>query len=177
MRTVLFVLALDFIWVLLWGSASAANVISGLVVGAAIVLVVPGLRAGRGRRWPPVRPLAILRLIGHVIVSTVASNVVLTREVLSRGSQIRTGIVGVPLPDCSDELVTLITNLLALAPGTMPIELTQNPPELYVHVLHLHDVEEVRRDIHRLTDLVVRAFGSRQAIAAQDSFLRSGGRR
>ena len=32
---------LDFIWVMLWGSASAANVISGLVVGFAIVLAVP----------------------------------------------------------------------------------------------------------------------------------------
>lgn len=177
MRTLLFVLALDFIWVLLWGSASAANVISGLVVGFAIVLVVPGLLGRRSARWPPVRPLAILRLLGHVVVSTVTSNVVLTREILSRGSQIRTGVVGVPLPGCSDELVTLITDLLALAPGTMPIELTQHPTELYVHVLHLQDVEEVRRDILRLTDLVVRAFGSRQAIAAQEAFLRSAGRR
>jgi multicomponent Na+:H+ antiporter subunit E len=175
-RTLLFVLALDFIWVLLWGSASVANVISGLVVGFVIVLAVPGL-IGRSRRgWPPVRPLAVLRLVGHVVVSTVASNVVLTREILSRGSQIRTGVVGVPLPDCSDELVTLIADLLALAPGTIPIEVTKDPQELYVHVLHLDDVDEVRGQIYRLTDLVVRAFGSLEAIAAQDAFVRSGGR-
>ena len=128
MRTILFVLALDFIWVLLWGSASAANVLSGLVVGFAIVLAVPGLIGRGGRRWPPVRPLAVLRLVGHVIISTVASNVVLTREVLSRGSQIRTGVVGVPLPGCSDELVTLITDLLALGARNDPDRADPGPP-------------------------------------------------
>ena len=64
-----------------------------------------------------------------------------------------------PLPDCSDELLTLITNLLALSPGTMPVELRHDPTVLYVHVLHLRDVEDVRDEIRRLTDLAVRAFG------------------
>ena len=45
----------------------------------------------------------------------------------------------------------------------MPLELTQDPTVLYVHVLHLRDVEAVRRDILRLTDLAVRAFGSAEA--------------
>lgn len=174
MRTLLFVLGLDVIWVLLWGSASAANVLSGLVVGLIIVAVVPGLRARPGGRWPPIRPVAILRLAGHLVASTITSNVVLTREILSRGSQIRTGVIRVPLPHCSDELITLITNLLALAPGTMPVEATSDPPELYVHVLHLHDVEQVRGDIYRLTDRVVRAFGSADAIAAQDALVEAG---
>ena len=47
---------------------------------------------------------------------------------------------------------------------------------LYVHVLHLRDVEEVRRDIQHLTDLTVRAFGSPDAVAAQDEYLRRTGR-
>jgi len=173
-RTLIFVLALDVIWVLLWGSASAANVLSGLLVGLVIVLVVPGLRGPRGQRWPPIRPVAILRLGAHVVASTITSNVVLTREILSRGSQIRIGVIRVPLPHCSDELITLITNLLALAPGTMPVEATSDPAELYVHVLHLHDVEQVRGDIYRLTDRVVRAFGSPDAIAAQDALGEAG---
>ena len=47
-----------------------------------------------------------------------------------------------------------------------------DPIVLYVHVLHLRDVEEVRRDIQHLTDLAVRAFGSPDAVAAQDEYLR-----
>ena len=50
-----------------------------------------------------------------------------------------------------------------------------DPLVLYVHVLHLRDVEEVRRDVQHLTDLTVRAFGSAEAVAAQDEYLRRTG--
>jgi multicomponent Na+:H+ antiporter subunit E len=108
-----------------------------------------------------------------MLLVTVRSNVELTREVLSRQSRIRTAVVGVPLPGCSDELLTLITNLLALSPGTMPIELRHDPIVLYVHVLHLTDIEEVRRQIVHLADLTVRAFGTADAVADQAAYMRA----
>jgi multicomponent Na+:H+ antiporter subunit E len=156
---------LAVIWVLLWGSASPANVLSGMLVGALLVLAVPGLRR-RGRLRIPFRPLAIARFAGHVAFQVVVSNVVLTREVVTPRSRIRTGVIGVPLPGCSAELITLINNVVALTPGTMPLEVTQDPTVLYVHVLHLENVEEVRRDILHLTSLAVRAFGTKAAMAA-----------
>lgn len=173
MSTVGLIVVLALIWVVLWGSASFANVLGGLVVAAALVMIVPGLRRRGGRRPMFFRPVAVARLVAYMLFTTIKSNIVLTREILSPGSQIRTGVIGVPLPGCSDELVTLITNLLALSPGSMPLELMSDPTVLYVHVLHLHDVERVRRDVLRLTGLAVRAFGSAGAFVAQDDFLRS----
>ena len=161
MRTAAVVVVLAAIWVLLWGSASAANVVSGLLVGAALVTLVPGLRGPD--RPLVIRPVAVARLLGHFLADLVRSNVVLTREIVARRSRIHTAIVGVELPACSDELLTVITNLLALAPETMPVELSLDPPVLYVHVLHLEDVEEVRRDVRRLTDLAIAAFGRPEA--------------
>lgn len=172
MRSVGIALGMAVIWVLLWGSASPANVLGGLTIGAALVLAVPGLRRRGGRPRIVVRPVAIARLTAHVLRTTFESNVVLTREVVTRGSDINTAVVGVPLPGCSDELLTLISNLVALSPGTMPLELTMDPLVLYVHVLHLGDVQQVRRDVQYLTDLTVRAFGSAEAVAAQDEYLR-----
>jgi multicomponent Na+:H+ antiporter subunit E len=162
--------ALAAIWVLMWGSASPANVLSGLAIGTLLVFVVPGLRrpaAGRTR----VRPVAIARLVGHVLLTMLRSNAELTREVLSPRSRLRTAVVGVPLPGCSDGLLTLISNLLAISPGTMPIELRTDPVVLYIHVLHLTDVERVRRETLHLTDLAVRAFGTDEAIAEQATFM------
>ena len=172
MRTIGFALGLAAIWVLLWGSASPANVITGCLVGLAIVVLVPGLRGRPPDHRLVVRPIAVLRLAGRFLMDLLRANVVLTREIVSPRSRIHTGVVGVELPGCSDEILTLITNLLALAPGTMPIDLTSDPTVLYVHVLHLEDVEAVRRDILRLTHLAVRAFGSPDAVAAQDELLR-----
>jgi multicomponent Na+:H+ antiporter subunit E len=166
------VVALAVIWVLLWGAASPANVLSGLLIGTLLVLVVPGLRRRRGAPRARLRPIAIARLVGFMLVTTVRSNVELTRDVLSPASRRRTAIVGVQLPGCSDEVLTLISNLLALSPGTMPIEIRwEDPVVLYVHVLRLTDIEDVRREILHLTDLTVKAFGSDQAIAEQAEYM------
>jgi multicomponent Na+:H+ antiporter subunit E len=164
MKSITYVLGLAVIWVMLWGSASAANVLSGLAVGVLLANVLPGLR--RHRRWGKLRLGPLARLTGHMLVSAVTSNAVLTRDIMSRRSRLRTGVVGVPLPACSDELITLIVNLLALTPGTMPLELVEAPRTLYVHALHLDDPEAARRQIRRLTSLAVRSFGSDDDVRA-----------
>ena len=97
--------------------------------------------------------IAVARFVGHVLGQVLRSNVELTREVLSRESGITTGVVAVELPGCSDGLLTLITNVMALTPGTMPVEVRQHPTVLYVHVLHLGDVEEMRRQVRHLARL------------------------
>jgi len=157
-------LALTVIWVLAWGSPSPANVIGGLAVAALLLVLAPDTWPGLTR--PRIRPVAIARFAGSVLVKVLESNVVLTREVLARRSRIHTGVVAVPLPECSDALITLITNVMALTPGTMPLEVTRGPTVMYVHVLHLHDVEDVRREVQHLAALAYRAFGSDEAVAA-----------
>ena len=171
MRPVGAVIALAVLWVLLWGTASPANVLSGLLVAVLLVLIVPGLRRPRGAPRVRLRPIAIARLVGYMLVTTVRSNVELARDVLSPASRRHTAVVGVPLPACSDELLTLISNLLAISPGTMPIEIRWDPVVLYIHVLRLTDVEDVRRQVLHLTDLAVNAFGSDQAIAEQAAYM------
>jgi multicomponent Na+:H+ antiporter subunit E len=172
MRSLGYVLGLAFIWVLLWGSASPANVLSGLAAGTLLVIAVPGLRP-TGPGHYRFRPVAVARLVLYMLGVIVRSNIELAREVVSRTSSLRTAVVGVPLPACSDEILTLITNLVAISPGTMPIEPRQDPYVLYVHVLHLRDVESFRREILHLTDLVVRAFGSDETIADQEAYMRA----
>lgn len=167
-----YAVGLVVIWVLAWGSPTPANILGGLGIAALLLIVSPDRRPhGRIR----VRPLALARFVGFVLVSVVQSNVEITREVLSRESRITTGVVGVPLPDCSDGLLTLITNVMALTPGTMPIEVHQHPTVMYVHVLHLGDVEESRREVQHLARLAYRAFGSDEAVAALDRDLAGDG--
>ena len=162
--TIGFVAAMVAIWLLAWGSLSWANLASGLAVALVLLVALPGER-GRAH-LPVVRPVPLARLGLHLARGLVVANVLLAREIVTPGSRISTGIVGVPLAGCSDELLTLVANLLALTPGTMPVEIERDPTVLYVHVLHLDNVEDVRRQIGHLRDLVVRAFGSAETVAA-----------
>lgn len=170
MTRLLYALALVVIWVLAWGSPSPANVLGGLAVAALLMVIAPDT-------WPPrhrarIRPVAIARLAVYVVVKAIESNFVITREILARRSRIHTGVVAVPLPECSDGLITLVANLMALTPGTMPLEVTRGPTVMYIHVLRLDDVEATRAEIRHLATLAYRAFGSEAAVAALDELAR-----
>lgn len=165
MRTAVAVLSLTLIWVLLWGAASPANIVSGLAVGVLLVLVLPS-RLARPVNAGRVRPGTVARLAGYMAVNVVKSNLVVIRDILSRQPRLHTGIVAVDLPECSDEVVTLITNLLAVTPGTMPLEISEQPRALFVHVLHLEDPAAARRGILHLVALCVRSFGSDDDVAS-----------
>ena len=124
MRAVGIAVGLAVIWVLLWGSASPANVLGGLAVGVVLVVLVPGLRRRDRRPRFVFRPVAIARLVGHMLRTMVESNVVLTREVLTRA-------VGDPHRRRRRAAARLLrraadadhATCVALSPGTMPLEL------------------------------------------------------
>jgi multicomponent Na+:H+ antiporter subunit E len=152
------------IWVLAWGSASWANVVSGIVVVAALLVVVPDARRP-GRRLI-VRPVPLGRLLVRYLRDVVVSNAQITREVLRPRPRLSTAIVRVPLAGCTPETLTVIANLVAMTPGETPIEVEADPPVMYVHVLQFTSADEVRRGIWGLRDQVLATFGTDEAIAA-----------
>lgn len=170
MALIAYGIGLALIWVLAWGTPTPANVLGGLAVAGVLMAVSPDTFPPRRRGR--IRPIAIARFVAYVVKEVLAANIQLTREVISRESNITTGVVAVPLPECSDGLLTLVTNVMAVTPGTMPLEVARQPTVIYVHVLLLGDVEQVRRDVQHLAALAFRAFGSDRAIDALDELER-----
>lgn len=153
---------LTAIWLALWGNISVANVVSGVIVGLMVTAIsrVPRPVAVR------IRPLALARYVGFMIVQISVSAAVVAREIATPGSKICTGTVAVPLPDASDAVITFVADSLSLPPGTFAVEVSEHPRTLYVHVLHFHDVAAVHRLVRRLEVLAVKAIGSPADIAA-----------
>jgi multicomponent Na+:H+ antiporter subunit E len=154
------------LWESLWGNFTVANLLSGVAVSIGLVLLVrlPGasLRSyGAGR----VRPIRTLWFLVFFVVKVVQANVSLAWEVVTPRNTIEPGILGIPIRDCSDALVTLIANAFTLTPGSLTIEVLEDPTVIYVHVLHLNDPEKVRRDLLHLAEMAVRAFGTADALA------------
>jgi multicomponent Na+:H+ antiporter subunit E len=107
-----------------------------------------------------IRPLALGWYFLYVLYTLVESNLVLAWEIVTPTNKITNGVVAVPLRTSSPSAMMVVANVITLTPGTMTIEVAGDPPVLYVNVLHLHDVERVRRDLLHLEELSVRAFGS-----------------
>jgi multicomponent Na+:H+ antiporter subunit E len=152
-----FVAFLLGIWLLLWGEVSVANVVSGLLVAALLLVVFPRTPSTATTGFV-VRPLPTLRFVLFFGREMVESVLLLSREVLSRRSRIHTGVIAVPVHGCPGSLLAAIANLLALTPGTMTVRIETDPPTLYVHVLIFRDIERVRVKIEQLNRLVVLAF-------------------
>ncbi len=156
---------LTAVWVALWGDVAVGT----LLGGAAVALgVVTAFRDDLEHLSLRVRPLAALRFVGYFAVQLLESNRVVAVEIVTPPLHIREGIVAVALQGASPGLVTLVANAVTLTPGTLTLEVDRRDDGyvLYVHVLHLRTVEEVRRDVRTLEYLAVRAFGSSAAAAA-----------
>lgn len=154
---------LVLVWLALWQQVSVANVLSG--AGLAILLVTvfpfdPLAREGT------LRPVAALRFCVYFLWKLVQASAVVAWEVVTPRNRIHEGIVAVPIRGLSDLVTVAVANAITLTPGTITVEIDRSPPVLYVHVLHLHDLDAVRRDVRHLEALAIRAFGGARALAA-----------
>jgi len=147
------------VWLVLWRDLSWANLLSGVLVAAGVLLLFPFA-------WPPerfeVRLLPALRFAVVFAWSVVKANLVVAWEVVTPRNRINEGVVAVPLASDSPVVVTLVSHAIGLAPGTMVIDIEREPTGrgptvLHVHVLHLRSVEAVRAEVLALERLALAA--------------------
>ena len=155
-------------WLLLWGDVGVGPVVGGTLVAVALFVVFPSNRVVRPH--VVVRPVAVLRLVVHFVQQLVVSNALLTRELLRRRRAMSTAIVEIPLRTSSPSLLTAITNLTALSPGTVVVDVDETgaTPTLVVHVLMFGGAEDPSvavRSVHALEERTVRAFGTPDDLA------------
>lgn len=157
---------LVLVWNLLWGTWSWANLISGVLVALGVTLLLP---------LPPVvggatvRPVALLRFLGHFVVDLVRSGAVVAWQTLRPRGIDRSAIITVQLRTDSDLLLTILTESLTLVPGSMVIDLDRENREMALHILHVRgeeDLERQREAVWAEEIRVVRAFGSAEELEA-----------
>jgi multicomponent Na+:H+ antiporter subunit E len=146
------------LWLLAWGELSLANVLSGVVVAAALLVAFPPRR--RPGRRVRVHALGALRLAAYVARQLVLSNLLMAREIVRRTPTYRPGVLAHRLQRPSEEIVTLVTSVISLSPGTMTVDVDEVSSTIYVHFYRLADITSARADLARLERL------AREAISA-----------
>ena len=155
MRTTARVALLVALWLLAWGDVTVANVLSGIALAALVMVSFPV----SGRPDPTARfsMIGIGRLVVYVAHQLVVSNVVMARQILSRRRAGRSGILAHRLQRPSDAVVTVMTSIISLSPGTMTIDVTPDSSTIYVHFFDLSDIDQARASLARLEGLVAGA--------------------
>ncbi|MGY1752052.1 Na+/H+ antiporter subunit E [Blastococcus sp. SYSU D01042] len=157
---------LVLVWNLLWGTWSWANLLSGVLVALGVTLLLP---------LPPViggatvRPVALLRFLGHFVVDLVSSGALVAWQTVRPRGIDRSAIISVQLRTDSDLLLTILAESLTLVPGSMVLDLDRERRTIALHILHVRDrgdVERQRAGVLAEEERVVRAFGSPEELAA-----------
>lgn len=159
------VAGLTVLWALLWGSCSVLTLLCGLVVALLVTQLLPLPPVPLSKRFSLPRMVWFLLVwAGHVVV---ASFRVAWAAVRPRGVR-RSSIVLVQLHTTSEMTFTLATLAISLVPGSYVADVDLPRRRLLIHVLDTERIEQVdqeRRTVARIEELVIRAIGSKQDVS------------
>jgi len=152
---------LTLVWVGLWGSVSWANLLAGVAISVALVVLLP-LTDVPVRRVVHLR--ALLRFAGVFAYDLFSASLQVTLLVLRPRLQLRQAVLAVRVRSASDGLLTLLADTISLTPGTLTLEVDRPRSTLYVHVLDVGEgpdaVERMRSSLQHIESLAIAAVGS-----------------
>jgi multicomponent Na+:H+ antiporter subunit E len=157
---------LVLVWMLLWGTWSWANLISGTIVALAVTILLPLPPVVGGTRIHPVR---LVIFLGYFFLDLVRSAALVAWQTIRPGGIGYSAIIRVQMRTDSDLLLTIVAESLTLVPGSVVIDMDRERRTLSIHILHVRDLEDVERRraaVLAEEERVVRAFGSPDEIAA-----------
>ncbi|PZM97142.1 MAG: Na+/H+ antiporter subunit E [Actinobacteria bacterium] len=152
------------VWILLWGTVSWANLLSGLVVAAVVLTAFP---------LPPVTFAGRIRLIGSLrflirfLSDIVAASIQISLLAFRFGHTVHSAIIAVPLRVNSDLNLTLTGEAVSLVPGSLILDVDRARGILYIHVVGVatdEEVEAFRRSVYEVEARIVRAIGSKEEL-------------
>ena len=149
---------LILVWMLLWGTASVANVVSGLAIALMITVLLPLPAVPVEGR---VHPVSLLLLIVVVAYELVKSSLHVVWLAVRPGPPPRSAVLRAHLDIKSDLVLALAVNILTLTPGSIVLEIDQVRRMVYVHVIDVgsqQSVDRFYRQVSRVEGLLVTTF-------------------
>lgn len=122
---------LTFVWVLLWGDITWANIIVGAGIALAVMILLPLPRVAVEGRF---HPLSALRLIITMLYNFFISSAQVAWASIVPGPPPLGAVVRVHMAIRSDLSLSLAIDYINLVPGTMVVEIDQPARMLYIHV-------------------------------------------
>ncbi|AKV87071.1 sodium:proton antiporter [Microbacterium sp. 1.5R] len=166
------------LWMLLWGQFTVLAFVSGLVIAVFVTRVfrLPTVElSGRINIW--FAALLIVQFLFAVLRGAVA----VTLQVFDFRHQPGAAIIAVPLRYADDLMMTHVSVVSSLVPGSLVVEADRDRQVLYLHVIGVRsmaDVEKQREGVLRWERRVVRALGAPaqyRALKADERAARAGG--
>ncbi|OIO60030.1 MAG: Na+/H+ antiporter subunit E [Verrucomicrobia bacterium CG_4_10_14_3_um_filter_43_23] len=137
---------LAIIWTGLTGEISFVNFTAGFIFSYLILLVVYSRK----------RESSYFKKVIHVflffifyVVELVLSNFSIAIDILTPRKKLNPGIIAFPLTAKTNTEITLVANLITMAPGEISLDVSEDKKYLYLHVVHIESVEKSIQSIQK----------------------------
>ncbi|NJP06311.1 MAG: Na+/H+ antiporter subunit E [Chloroflexaceae bacterium] len=131
-------------WVGLTGQFTSVSFLAGMVLGYIMLWLVQSVTGSAKyvRKVPQV--------IGFVVFflqEVLLANLRVASTVLFNQPKLQPGIIEIDLDIETDIQITLLANLITLTPGTLSMDVSNDKKRLFVHSMHLEDVQAAKKEI------------------------------
>lgn len=153
-------------WTFLTGSLTSDALLEGFVVGYLVLWLASPLY-GPTTYFRKARQVVSFALffMRELVIATVR----VARVVIARDLDICPGIIAVPLDVKSNIEITLLANLITLTPGSLTLDVSEDRRVMYVHAMHVEDVEQFRTEIKQGFERRVRELFNGREVAGDYS--------
>ena len=135
---------LAVVWASITGDFAPGNLALGFALGFVVLLLSRRVigAVGYARRLAQA-----LGLVAYFLWELVLSNFRVASDVLRPRHRLRPGVIAIPLDARSDAEIVILANLITVTPGSLSLDVSADRETLYLHVMNLDDIEEVRRRV------------------------------
>ncbi len=140
---------LSFVWVALTGHLNYSNFIFGYLLGFFILWLVE--RTGNNKEYF-LRVPKIITFTIRFIYDMLKANLEVTFDLITPKLYTEPGIIAYPLSATTDFEITMLSNIIALTPGTMVIDLSEDRKVIYIHVMYLKNKDKFIEELKENTE-------------------------
>jgi multicomponent Na+:H+ antiporter subunit E len=134
-------LLLSLVWVALTGHLNYTNFMFGFIMGFFILWLLS--RAGKPEEKNYFyRVPKIIMFILYFLQDMFRANFEVTKEIMTPNLDMSPGVIEYEHNLKTDFEITMLTNIIALSPGTMVLKISDDKKFLYIHGLYVKDKEK-----------------------------------
>lgn len=91
----------------------------------------------------------IVLFVPYFLWELIVANVHMAIDVLRPRSQLKPGVISIPVHGKSDGEITFLATLITLTPGTLSLDVSADRRTLYIHAMNAADVPALRASIQQ----------------------------
>ncbi len=133
---------LTLVWIALTGQLNYANFLFGFVIGFGILWLLVRRTDKEEDKGYFYKAPRVLSFAVFFLYEMIKANIEVTYEIMLPKFKMKPGIIEYKHELKSDFEITMLTNFIALTPGTMVLKISPDKKTVYIHALYLQDKDK-----------------------------------